>query len=375
MCVKVTLYQRLGNNLFQYAFGRIVAEHHGLALICRQIRYSYSPQRLLSGQSDAGPAATLEALAEYFPNAPLFVPGRIVDEPVERHEVSHARDRSDEWDGHILDLDAMLADRTPRQICLGGFFQRYEYFQPYRERIREWFRPHGVSTPWRIEPKDVVVNIRRGADYGIENWALAMSYYERIVDGLQDRGRVYVCGVGVDGAVRQHLARFDPIYYDATAIEHFAFMMRFNRIVLSNSTFAWWAAFMSDAEEIYAPRSVDGKVYGFTGWQEQNVDLRMHEPRYIEVVDTPIARFSPFTVRADAAVVATLDAASRELWTWISQQRGPISILDMLSTHRHLNVRKAVYDLTAAGLVSPEVTYLEDASRAPSSAPASSVLT
>jgi hypothetical protein len=32
--VTVTLRDRLGNNLFQYAIARIIAEHHGFSLAC-----------------------------------------------------------------------------------------------------------------------------------------------------------------------------------------------------------------------------------------------------------------------------------------------------------------------------------------------------
>ena len=280
MSVHVTLVQRLGNNLFQYALGRIIAEHHGLALICRQIPYAYGPIYRSGTSANAGPVATLDSLTDYFPNAPLYVRGRVVAAPVERYVMK----RGSDWKGQTLDLAAILGDPTPRQIRLFGYFQRYEYFAPHRDRVRQWFRPRPVQTPWRIDPADIVVNVRRGADFAMENWTLSLSYYENILDSLRDRGRVYLCGVGIDESVRQRLRKFDPIYYDATPIEHFTFIMRFSRIVLSNSTFAWWAAFLSDAVEVYAPRSVDGMAYGFTGWEKEEVDLHTHEPRYIEVV-------------------------------------------------------------------------------------------
>lgn len=36
-------------------------------------------------------------------------------------------------------------------------------------------------------------------------------------------------------------------------IEDFKFIMSFNKIVVAQSTFSWWAAFLSDAQEIFAP--------------------------------------------------------------------------------------------------------------------------
>jgi len=364
MSVHVTLVQRLGNNLFQYALGRIIAEHHGLALHCVQRPYNYWPHQSLGRRGNPGPTATLHGIAECFPSAPLDLRGRTVDAPVERYEI----ERGDGWKGHVLNLHEILADPSPRQIRLYGFFQRYEYFGPYRDRIREWFRPRALTPPpWPIGPDDVLLSIRRGADYGNLNWTLSLSYYERILDGLRDPGRVYVCGVGIDDTVRQRLARFDPTYYDAGPIEHFAFIMRFRRIVLSNSTFAWWAAFLSEAEEVYAPRSPDGEAFGFTGWLKEEVDLHTHEPRYIEVVDAEIAQFVPFAVcqptsHADVrAALTSLDEASRQLWTWMAEQPGRITTGELLRRHGHIDVRKALDDLTSAGLLRADVCYVESA--------------
>jgi hypothetical protein len=127
--------------------------------------------------------------------------------------------------------------------------------------------------------------------------------YEQVLSSLRNVRRVFVCGTGVDDQARRLLSKYKPIYYDGAPIEHFFFMTRFNRIVLSNSTFAWWAAFLSDAEELYAPRAPGVNAFGFTGYKD--VDLHMREPRYHEVGDTSIAKFGFLLPRNDA--VAKID--------------------------------------------------------------------
>jgi hypothetical protein len=350
MSVIVMFRGRLGNNLFQYALGRLIAEHHGFALECG--RTPEPPMTFMGRDVDIGPPATLEALQAYFPHAPLCLPGTCVDAPVDAYEYSR-----EGWGGHTVDLQAILADRTPRRILLDGFFQRVEYFRPHRERLRRWFEMAPVQTPHAIEPRDVLVSIRRGIDFGMQEWALSLAYYERVLAGLANIGQVYVCGTCIDDQVRRALEPFRPIYHHGTPIEHFAFMQRFSRIVLSNSTFAWWAAWLSDAREIYAPRSVDRTIFGLTGYLD--VDLHMGDDRYIEIEDGGTARFAPFELVSDGATLAPLDEDARVLLSWMKAQNGPIPMKEIRAQAGRLNLHKAFRALIEAGLVAAAPRYLE----------------
>lgn len=276
MCVSVSMIGRLGNNLFQYALGRIIAQELRMELHCIQI--PKAGVSVADEISEIGQSATLTSVSDYFPNAPLSIPGRRYEEPVEMIEIVPGH----EWRGHTIDLDRILRNTEPRQIRLRGYFQRFEYYEGHKEEIRRWFRPRDFVMPYNVGAQDVCVNIRRGMDFHRLGWTLAFSYYENILSSLPRRGQVYVCGTGIDLSVRQQLAKYNPIYYDAPPIEQFCFMMRFNCIVLSNSTFAWWSAFLSEAEHIFAPRPSGIDAYGFGGFRE--VDLHMKEDRYHEVL-------------------------------------------------------------------------------------------
>jgi hypothetical protein len=39
----------------------------------------------------------------------------------------------------------------------------------------------------------------------------------------------------------------------ALNMDDFLFMMSFDKIIIGVSTYSWWAAFLSEAKEIYAP--------------------------------------------------------------------------------------------------------------------------
>ena len=53
-----------------------------------------------------------------------------------------------------------LADKTPRRIIVGGFFQRYEYLRPYKHLIRQsWL---SRDAPARSAPDELTIHIRAG---------------------------------------------------------------------------------------------------------------------------------------------------------------------------------------------------------------------
>ena len=39
------------------------------------------------------------------------------------------------YQGQLIDLNALLHRREPRVIRLQGYFQRYEYYRPYKHLI------------------------------------------------------------------------------------------------------------------------------------------------------------------------------------------------------------------------------------------------
>jgi hypothetical protein len=364
MSVVVTMVGGLGNNLFQYAVGRIIAEHHGYALRCD--RPVLPPSSFLGRPVDDGPLVTMHDVAACFPHAPLTMAGLEFDERVERFELVDG----DPWEGHTIDLAQILANLAPRQVRLTGFFQRFDYIEPYRNRVRRWLTPAAIPTPYVISPTDVLVNVRRGFDYGMLNWTLSASYYRKVLEGMRDVTRVYVCGTCIDDSVRRVLQPYNPVYFDASPMEHFAFMMRFKRIVLSNSTFAWWAAFLSDASEIHAARSPDGRAFAFTGWHD--VDLHMREPRYIEVAGADLAAFTPLVVTRRAAndTADALDADAREILSWMMHERRALSLGELKARFSTVDVRGTLYSyvdvsgtlrqLLDAGLVSPDTTYVDE---------------
>ncbi len=282
----------LGNQLFQYALGRILAESLGLAL-CR--RPAGGPMSFLPGGEPA-PYAGFDELGETFPGAQSSLSGTEIASPEETVTGPHRLRRN----GTPATLDEILADRTPRRIALRGFFQRYEYYQAHKADIRRWFATDSArgGSP-AIDDRDILVSIRRGDDFGALGWVLSLEYYMRTLERMRDRGRVYLCGTGITPDVLDAFGAYEPSVVGGTPVEQLRSMTRFRRIVLSNSTFAWWGAFLSSATEIYVPVG-EGTRYTFSGYRSAPGEvvelLPREEPRFIPVHDPPFASMSLYEV-------------------------------------------------------------------------------
>lgn len=239
--IRVVYDGNLGNNLFQYCFGRILAERLNYKLIAKPI---------------AG-----------FPRTFDQVEGLVYDS----------------GDPKILrgqkpDL-RFLAEGDPKcPLILTGYFQRYEYYQPYAEKIKCWLSIDRNIEDVAIQQDDVLVGIRRGKDY-IPRHGLPLSYYEGALEQMK-YNRVFICTDSPrDPFVRYIARKFSGSVRAPGALDNLTFIKRFRKIIISNSTFLWWGAFLSDAEEIVYPRPANG-FWSPVEPLSKNIDLEVSESRY-----------------------------------------------------------------------------------------------
>ena len=131
-------------------------------------------------------------------------------------------------------------------ILVYDFMQRSKFYEPYREDIKKWFGLPEVSS----HSYDVVVHIRRG-DYLTGNIpTIKFEYYTDILKGLKYRNAIII-GRGIDQDTKRAFNNYRPVYTNGDVAHDMALMYGAKRIIMSNSTFAWWGTFLSDAEAWY----------------------------------------------------------------------------------------------------------------------------
>lgn len=228
--VEVRYKGQLGNNLFQYALGRILATEFGYALAAPPI--------------------------EGFPDTAEAVAGARHDSPIV--EVSGG-----------AQLSQLRANQPRARIVLDGWFQHYEYYRPHRERIRQWLA-FADDLPAPETVPDTVVHVRR-RDYVAIGWALPFSFYEEALGRLAPTGRVWILTDDPGDPFFRRFAPWRPLFSTGTALEDLRFMSAARRIVMSQSTFSWWATFLGDPEEVICP------MPSFGTWAPTGDDVSMIE--------------------------------------------------------------------------------------------------
>lgn len=232
--VEVKYIGGLGNRMFQYCLGRIIAETLGFKLKAEPLPGFSGTRQLVDGND--------------FSDAPVQQLG-----------------------GNQIDLAAVLKDRTPRRLILYGYFQRYEYYQPFKQQIRKQWLVPDLPPPARNPDREMVLNIRRG-DYIQMGWATPFEFFQRLVDAAECRQVSIVTDVPGDPFFRR-FRKYDPVIFHKTPLEDFCMLRSFKKMVISQSTFSWWAAFLSDAEEIIVPQSENSLWSGNSKYL--NVDMRI----------------------------------------------------------------------------------------------------
>lgn len=209
----------LGNNMFQYCIGRILAENLGFTLEAEPI--------------------------PGFPNTGQRVEGAAWNTPVQT------------LTEQIIDLEGVLADRSARKIRLEGWFQRHEYYRPHRDTIRKWLAFDPATRQPDVIP-DAVVHVRR-TDYIPLGWALPFSYYEEALARLLPRGgEILILTDDRKDPFFKKFARWQPTFSSGTAIEDLLTMTRASKLVMSQSTYSWWGSFLGSPEHVACPLSSFG---------------------------------------------------------------------------------------------------------------------
>lgn len=150
---------------------------------------------------------------------------------------------------------------APQKYFVGSW-QHEAYFEKIRNELqsdftfRDKFSPNIEKMAQIISEKEaVLIHVRRGdyldcADYeivGAEYYAEAMRYIRDKIPSAE----FFVFSDDIEWC-RRHFAKEDNIVFIAgnTGKEDFYLMCKCKHFIIANSTFSWWAAWLSDKESM-----------------------------------------------------------------------------------------------------------------------------
>ena len=130
---------------------------------------------------------------------------------------------------------------------VSGFYQHAAWIHENEKLIRGFAKPMDVES---VSPNDVAIHVRRG-DY--QKWRLIPAQWYLDILGTLKFEHLFVVG---DGLEKEFLDKIFSRHKTAqlmngSAVSDWNFLRRFNKLVLSNSSYSFWAAFFSRASEVY----------------------------------------------------------------------------------------------------------------------------
>jgi hypothetical protein len=253
---------RTGNNLFQYALGRVLAEKHGVPLVMDASWFdaagwaSVSCLRRLDLPVRLVRRLTLGSRALRKLNGRHYWEYRGI--PVLKEALDDHR-----FTAHFLD--------APQSCVLMGYFQTPWYFGSIEQTLREelrmdhlrWSPATRRAADRFVSSASVAVHVRRTDYVGNQNADICgPTYYRRAMDRLRGRheGLQFHLFSDDPGWCHQHLAAPDAEVCDLAEAEgdplHDLYLMSQARHhVIANSSYSWWAAWLGKrpGQEVLMP--------------------------------------------------------------------------------------------------------------------------
>jgi len=217
---------RTGNNMFQYSFGRLVAELNGLRM------------------------GTKWCSPEFIRSTPEK-PGRSVESPVEYIGDSYR-------DEHNRDF---LSRPYSTMVVCDGFFQDHRIYDQHRGAVRSFWD----ADPVEVNTRDIVMHLRLG-DYTSRDVDTIVhpGWFQRclMLEGYKPgKGRkLYLVTDDPGDPYLRFFRELKPEVVSGAPREDFDFIRRFETVLCSPSTYCWWAVFLGHAK----------KVYSFPAWMRKS---------------------------------------------------------------------------------------------------------
>lgn len=264
---------RLGNNLFQYAFGRVLSLQHGVPLAMDASWFNHrtwpyvAPLRCLPGVREGKVKVT----------RPCSLGSRILKKITQKHHWEYLGIpiiREADCD-HRYNPDLLKA---PADCVVFGYFQTARYFISIESLLRQELDTHGLGLEIGHErfveslcqPGSVAVHVRRTDYLNNRNLiSLGAGYYRRAMDVMRERlGEVKFHLFSDDPAwCTRHLGSSDTVIFEASnpyaPLIDLHLMTLARHHIIANSSYSWWGAWLG--------KKIDQQVVMPDAWHRDNI--------------------------------------------------------------------------------------------------------
>jgi hypothetical protein len=250
--IRIVLLGRTGNNLYQYALGRVLSEKHGVPLVMDASWFNSEGWSEVSHFLKLPLRAKIVRRFSLGARALRNLTGKhyweYLNVPILREPNS---DQS--FDRRFLD--------APRDCMLFGYFQLPKYFEsiesPLRSELKDLIETgSGISEASRkllAAPDAVAVHVRRGDYLNIPEFQVCdRDYYQRSMQEMRARhpaARFFVFSDDPSWCTRE-FHEDDVVVINSAAssknpLHDLHLMSLASHHIIANSSYSWWAAWLA----------------------------------------------------------------------------------------------------------------------------------
>ncbi len=273
--IKLNYHDGLGNNLFQYCFGRVLAE---------ELKCIFFTNRQINGFEHDKSTNFVCENDLYNREKEISIGHQIGKKELFSNEKVYDFTKFSDF------IDSLKANQERKLITINkGYFVYLPFYTKYIQDIKnKWLKITEKSefnqNNSTIHENDLTIHIRSG-DIWHKNYhqphesycGLPFSYYKNIIDNGEKRwNKIYVVTNEQDDPMVIKLKEsYQASVISGLEIDDFKFIKDSKNIVLAVSTFSWFAAFLSQAKKIYYP------LAGIFHHEiRSDICLCVNEPRY-----------------------------------------------------------------------------------------------
>lgn len=286
---------RMGNQMFQYAFGFIAAKKLTTPF------FLYNPNSLHYFKLNPEFDNNREKYKKYTKRKLLkksTIPFPKLTSPNFNKEYYAWGVRKDlvSWPNQVGGNTFLLKD-IKDDVVYDGYFQSSKYFVSYEKEVKEMFglkqqyiKEFDDKKKGLLEKKYVAIHIRRtdyinygGEELGGYNMTLPIEFYKKSLASISNLSDYNVVFVSDDiDFVKKEFGEQANYYFESNSeIVDYQILLNADKLIIANSTFSWWAAWLNAKPnvEVFAPKY----FLGFKVNQYYPAGIEVEKWNWIEV--------------------------------------------------------------------------------------------
>jgi hypothetical protein len=259
--IKVVLHGRMGNQLFQFAFGHILAKKNKTILLVEVDKHKF-----------------------YLNGFKLPFPYNLFSKPLLYRLYNQLSSRLKFKNKvELLDLKKRIElTKNTNNTVYNGYFQDASFFEPYIKDIQQLFsikpfikkqfdKKYGDLF---LNRKTLVISMRLGEDYqrfilpDLNNATvfLPINWYNNVLQKIQyEYESIFIISDEMNEAKKILGVNEKFIFVEDTPEIQIQLLMNADACIIANSSFSWWGAFLN--------RKVNKKIYAPVYWAGYNAKI------------------------------------------------------------------------------------------------------